>query len=106
MGLDPIAGYITRWGLKWDLAQYKEEMAKFDREQVFQVDDLQALSEDFGVENSATWITAKHVDEYPSNLRVTRSEKIRACGCGVMATTTNPMRTPKMVCVYHQMEKS
>ena len=45
MGLDPIAGYITRWGLKWDLAQYKEEMAKFDREQVFQVDDLQALSD-------------------------------------------------------------
>ncbi|TXI94543.1 MAG: hypothetical protein E6Q34_04515, partial [Burkholderiaceae bacterium] len=44
MDLDPIAGYIARWGLKWDLAQYKEEMAKFDREQVFQVDDLQALS--------------------------------------------------------------
>ena len=76
MGLDPIAGYITRWGLKWDLDQYKEEMAKFDREQVFQVDDLQALSGRLWRGELSYLDYSKNTwTSIPSNLRVTRSEK-------------------------------
>lgn len=76
MGLDPIAGYITRWGLKWDLAQYKEEMAKFDREQVFQVDDLQALSDRLWRGELSYLDYSKNTwTNIPSNLRVTRSEQ-------------------------------
>lgn len=76
MGLDPIAAYISRWDLKWDLAQYKEEMAKFDREQVFQVADLQALSDKLWRGELSYLDYSKNTwTSIPSNLRVTRSEQ-------------------------------
>lgn len=76
MGLEPIASYIKRWDLTWDLAKYKEEMAAYDRAQVFQVADLEALS-------SKLWRgELKYLDyrknvwtTIPSNLRISRSEQ-------------------------------
>lgn len=76
IGLDPIAAYIKKWGLKWDLAQYKEEMAKFDRDQVFQVADLQALSDKLWRGELRYLDYSKNTwTSIPSNIRVTRSEQ-------------------------------
>lgn len=76
IGLDPIAAYIRNWDLKWDLAQYKEEMAKFDREQVFQVADLQALSDKLWRGELRYLDYSKNTwTSIPSNLRITHSEQ-------------------------------
>ncbi|WMW80496.1 hypothetical protein RF679_17930 [Undibacterium cyanobacteriorum] len=75
MGLDPIASYIKRWDLTWDLTKYKEEMAAYDRAQVFQVADLEALSKRLWRGELKYLDYSKNVwTSIPSNLRISRSE--------------------------------